>query len=191
MKSVLLHCKSVKLWGFFARFVQSDFFTELWSWVMPLVTSTWMHDCSTIVGVLAGWDRMILIFYKKTFYLPGNIFILTVRRVLPHVPPHQTTNYKRYALKQVNPFQLSTCGIISALSHWGPLINRAGIGWKEFFLNGKKLLHVQFCAFKVKLDYICGVTHHPFELQGVPVGWAVAFSMCSVSVNAEYSHGIP
>lgn len=63
----LVALQKCQIVGFFARFVQSDFFTELWSWVIPLITSIWMHDCSTIVGVLAGWDRIILIFYKLTF----------------------------------------------------------------------------------------------------------------------------
>lgn len=76
--------------AFFASF--GEFFTEFWCWMIPLVTGTWMHNCSAVVGVLAAWDRMILIFYKETYIskVTHSSSILSVSIVLPHVPPHQT-----------------------------------------------------------------------------------------------------
>lgn len=160
-----------------------------------LVTGIWMHDCSAVVGVLAAWDRADdFDFLQRNLYFPGNAFKLhpdCKYSSPPCAPSPNSTNYKCSTLKQVNLFHLSTCGIISALSLWGPLINRAGIGWKEFFLEGKKLLHVQFCTFKEKGDGDCGAPHHPLELQGLPVAWAVTSSMHFLSMNAEYSHDIP
>lgn len=152
-----------------------------------LVTGTWMHDCSAVVCVLAAWDRKDdFDFLQRHLYFPGNAFKLhpdCKYSSSPCAPSPNLTNYKCSTLKQVNLFHLSTCGIISALSLWGPAINRAGIGWKEFFLEGKKLLHVRFCTLKEKWDDLHGVTHHPLELQRVPVAWAVAFPRHFLSMN--------
>lgn len=88
MKNILLHCRSGKLGSLFLV----RFLTDLWYWVIPLVSSTWMLEWSAVVSVLAAWGRMILIFYQEIYVsqVAYSSSILTASIVLPHVPPHQT-----------------------------------------------------------------------------------------------------
>lgn len=189
VKNVLLYCKSVKLWGFCQACGVFHRALMLCGSFGCGHLNTWLlHSC----GYAGCWDRMILIFYKETCIsqVMHSSSILTVKySCSPCAPSANLTNYKCSTLKQVNPFNLSTCGLISVLSLWGSLINRAGIGWKEFFLEREKLLHVLFCTFKEKWDG--GDICHSFKLQGVPVARVVAFAVCFLPMNDEYSHIIP
>lgn len=136
----------------------------------------WMNDCSAVVVVLGALGRIIWVFYNEIYFswVTRSRFILTVSRVLPHVPPHQIwLNVSVLLWSRFTHFIYPYVVLISVLSLCGPPINRAGTGWKEFFLEGKKLLHVQFCMFKGKWDGVCGVTCHTFGLQ---VAWPVSFS---------------
>lgn len=108
--------------------IMSDFFC-------PRHLNTWLF-CIVWVCWLLEIGRMILIFYKET-YFPGNTFKLHTDcecNSSPCAPPQIWLTLNDLLWSRLTHF---ICGLISALSLWGPLINRAGIRWKELFLEKK------------------------------------------------------
>lgn len=174
--------------------ILARFLTEFWFWVIPSVSSTWMHDWSAVMSLLAAWGRMTLIFYEEICIsqVTYSSSILTASIILPRVPPHRTWLTVRALF-----WSRLTCFICPhVVSFLRCLFGARGSAElesdeKSSFWKGKKLLPVQFCSFKEEGDCVCGVTCHPFKLQGIPVAWVLALPVHFLPMNAEYSHSIP
>lgn len=190
MKNVLLHCRSGKLGSFLAIFL-----ADLWFWVIPSVSSTWMHDWFAVVSVLAAWGRMILVFYQE-------IYISQVAYSIQLLPDCKYSSFpcapqQTWLTVSAVFWDRLTCFIfphVVSFLHCLFGAHRATeleLDEKISFWKGKKLLPVQFCSFKEGGDCICGVTCLLSKLQGIPGARAMEFSMHFLYMNAEYSHRNP
>lgn len=189
MKNILLRCTSGKFGSYFGQIfdrvlILSDSFS-----LQHL--NAWLVCSHEFAGCLRQDD---FDFLRRNLYFSGNIFKLhpdCKHYSSPCAPSPNLTDCECSVLKQVNLFHLPTCGIISALSFWGRGSAELESDEKSSFWKGKKLLPVQFCSFKEEGDCVCGVTCHPFKLQGIPVAWVLALPVHFLPMNAEYSHSIP